>query len=100
MINFVCNSSTPEILCSSPFTEYNQSMDNATEFEEWPLERVVSAVVPLFFGIIGLAGLLGNVLVVLGEFILVVCAIVLINIFSNQDIYLLPLWAPNTCEWH
>lgn len=35
--------------------------------EDWPLERVVSMVVPLFFGLIGLAGLLGNVLVVVGK---------------------------------
>lgn len=34
---------------------------------EWPLERVVSTVVPVFFGIIGLAGLLGNALVVIGK---------------------------------
>lgn len=36
--------------------------------EDWPLERVVSMVVPVFFGLIGLAGLLGNVLVVVGKF--------------------------------
>lgn len=35
--------------------------------EDWPLERVVSMVVPLFFGLIGLGGLLGNVLVVVGK---------------------------------
>lgn len=35
--------------------------------EDWPLERVVSMVVPLFFGLIGLGGLLGNVLVVIGK---------------------------------
>lgn len=32
------------------------------------LQRVVTWVVPLFFGIIGLAGLLGNALVVIGKF--------------------------------
>lgn len=36
--------------------------------EDWPLERVVSMVVPVFFGLIGLGGLLGNVLVVVGKF--------------------------------
>lgn len=44
---------------------------NLTSFlveEEWPLERVVSMVVPVFFGLIGLAGLLGNALVVVGEY--------------------------------
>ncbi|XP_055909587.1 allatostatin-A receptor [Eupeodes corollae] len=35
------------------------------ETADWPLERVVSMVVPVFFGIIGLAGLLGNALVIL-----------------------------------
>lgn len=36
--------------------------------EDWPLERVVSMVVPVCFGVIGLAGLLGNILVVVGEY--------------------------------
>lgn len=36
--------------------------------ESKALQRVVSWVVPLFFGIIGLAGLLGNALVVIGEY--------------------------------
>lgn len=35
---------------------------------EWPLERVVSMVVPVFFGIIGLIGLMGNALVIIGTF--------------------------------
>lgn len=34
---------------------------------EWPLERVVSTVVPVFFGIIGLIGLMGNALVIVGK---------------------------------
>lgn len=34
---------------------------------EWSLERVVSMVVPVFFGIIGLIGLMGNALVVIGK---------------------------------
>lgn len=37
---------------------------------EWPLERIVSMVVPVFFGIIGLIGLMGNALVIIGEFCL------------------------------
>lgn len=46
--------------------------DNLMEMDlemdvEWPLERVVSTIVPVFFGIIGFAGLLGNALVILGE---------------------------------
>ncbi|XP_053949839.1 allatostatin-A receptor-like [Anastrepha ludens] len=39
--------------------------DNLLDFEIDPLERVVSTIVPVFFGIIGLAGLLGNALVIL-----------------------------------
>lgn len=35
--------------------------------EEWPMERIVPAVVPLLFGFIGIAGLLGNGLVILGK---------------------------------
>lgn len=34
---------------------------------EWPLERIVSMVVPVFFGIIGLIGLMGNALVIIGK---------------------------------
>lgn len=44
--------------------------------EDWPLERVVSMVVPVFFGLIGLAGLLGNALVVVGKFK------ILLNLFA------------------
>ncbi|XP_061392894.1 allatostatin-A receptor-like, partial [Musca vetustissima] len=42
--------------------------DNLVEMDieaDWPLERVVSMIVPVFFGIIGFAGLLGNALVIL-----------------------------------
>ncbi len=50
-------------------TKCNESaLARATVEEDWPLERVVSMVVPLFFGLIGLGGLLGNVLVVVGKF--------------------------------
>lgn len=37
---------------------------------EWPLERIVSMIVPVFFGIIGLIGLMGNALVIIGKWIL------------------------------
>ncbi|XP_030380841.1 allatostatin-A receptor [Scaptodrosophila lebanonensis] len=40
-------------------------MDFDRDVEGWPLERVVSTIVPVFFGIIGFAGLLGNALVIL-----------------------------------
>uniref|UniRef100_A0A1A9ZC48 G-protein coupled receptors family 1 profile domain-containing protein n=1 Tax=Glossina pallidipes TaxID=7398 RepID=A0A1A9ZC48_GLOPL len=42
-------------------------MDFEYEYEDdtWPLERIISAIVPIFFGIIGFAGLLGNALVIL-----------------------------------
>lgn len=36
---------------------------------EWPLERIVSTVVPVFFGITALTGLLGNALVIIGNLI-------------------------------
>lgn len=36
----------------------------------WSLERVVSIVVPVFFGIIGVCGLLGNALVIIGTAII------------------------------
>ncbi|KAL9885482.1 allatostatin A receptor 1 isoform 1-T2 [Glossina fuscipes fuscipes] len=42
-------------------------MDFEYEYDDdtWPLERIISAIVPIFFGIIGFAGLLGNALVIL-----------------------------------
>lgn len=43
-------------------TPYDAETDEAVE-----LQRVVSTVVPVFFGIIGFSGLLGNALVVLGK---------------------------------
>lgn len=36
---------------------------------EWPLEKIVSMIVPVFFGIIGLIGLMGNALVIIGKWI-------------------------------
>ncbi|XP_049311017.1 allatostatin-A receptor-like isoform X1 [Bactrocera dorsalis] len=44
---------------------YSLPRDGLFEFEMDPLEHVVSTIVPVFFGIIGLAGLLGNALVIL-----------------------------------
>lgn len=50
-------------------TKCNEStLTRAGVEEDWPLERVVSMVVPVFFGLIGLGGFLGNVLVVVGEY--------------------------------
>uniref|UniRef100_A0A1B0BQ99 G-protein coupled receptors family 1 profile domain-containing protein n=1 Tax=Glossina palpalis gambiensis TaxID=67801 RepID=A0A1B0BQ99_9MUSC len=45
-------------------------MDFEYEYDDdtWPLERIISAIVPIFFGIIGFAGLLGNALVILGKY--------------------------------
>ncbi|EDW86475.2 uncharacterized protein Dwil_GK14796 [Drosophila willistoni] len=40
-------------------------MEMELDPESWPLERVVSTIVPVFFGLIGFAGLLGNALVIL-----------------------------------
>lgn len=50
-------------LCAKNLTWLREYADS--QIDEWALERVVSAVVPVFFGLIGLAGLLGNALVVL-----------------------------------
>lgn len=46
--------------------EMNNSNDTNGD-EDWAMERVVSTLVPVFFGLIGLAGLVGNALVILGE---------------------------------
>lgn len=46
--------------------------------DNWPLERIVSIIVPVFFGIIGFAGLLGNALVILGKS-LVQCSSVVVS---------------------
>lgn len=85
----LCNGSVtvnPEFACDENLTR------EVMLESEWPLERVVSTLVPVFFGIIGLAGLLGNALVVLGknllwilymwEFIFV-CTFAAIKIISN-----------------
>lgn len=61
--NAMCNASGAAIgnanLTGCPFN------GNDTE---WPLERIVSMVVPLFFGLVCLIGLMGNALVIIGEF--------------------------------
>lgn len=49
--------------CINLTNEYDQEDDEAVK-----LQKVVSWVVPIFFTIIGLAGLLGNALVVIGNF--------------------------------
>ncbi|CAD7087545.1 unnamed protein product [Hermetia illucens] len=49
--------------CNDSYPCFNSTLDYADEI--WPLERIVSMVVPVFFGLIGLAGLLGNGLVIL-----------------------------------
>lgn len=46
--------------------------------EEWGMERTVRIVVPLFFGVIGLAGLLGNALVIVGK-----CSVVLVVVCAS-----------------
>lgn len=57
----MCNTSAmaSNALCNTTYY-VNESID-------WPLERIVSMVVPVFFGIIGLIGLMGNALVIIGE---------------------------------
>lgn len=87
-------SSVPIVDCPWPDITYCNS-SNITQFRDnlvdvdlelyenpdWPLERVVSTVVPVFFGIIGLAGLLGNALVIVGKFSMF---LVLLNFFINN----------------
>lgn len=46
-------------------SNYDKCIQNATELED-EAEHVVTLVVPFFFGLIGLAGLIGNALVLLG----------------------------------
>lgn len=52
----------PQIPCD----EFNITEEISLD-SDWPLERVVSTIVPVFFGIIGFAGLAGNALVILGK---------------------------------
>lgn len=61
-----------DVSTTVPTTGYtNLSLCKAATESEWPLERVVSTVVPVFFGIIGLIGLMGNALVIIGEYTIV-----------------------------
>lgn len=65
----LCNGSVtvnPLVLCHEP----SSTAEPLEVDTDWPMERVVSMVVPVFFGIIGLAGLVGNALVILGECVL------------------------------
>ncbi|KAM8720456.1 hypothetical protein ACLKA7_006494 [Drosophila subpalustris] len=59
------SSSSLEHLNSSMLPDNLLEPDLERDGDSWPLERVVSTIVPVFFGIIGFAGLLGNVLVIL-----------------------------------
>ncbi|XP_054730224.1 allatostatin-A receptor-like [Anastrepha obliqua] len=73
--NFTLNDGVDFLGSHSSFTGYpfmdesssnfTQLQENLLEFEFDPLESVVTTVVPVFFGIIGLAGLIGNGLVIL-----------------------------------
>lgn len=48
-------------------SDHNANDSMEYDPESVALERIVSTIVPVFFGIIGFAGLLGNGLVILGE---------------------------------
>ncbi|XP_064554947.1 allatostatin-A receptor [Drosophila montana] len=71
--NKISNNSSNDAAGSTALDRLNSSMrpDNLLEMDleqdedNWPLERIVSIIVPVFFGIIGFAGLLGNALVIL-----------------------------------
>lgn len=73
----VCNGTEKPVPANS-CVEANITASYGIE-SEWPLERVVSMVVPVFFGIIGLCGLLGNALVIIGK------SIKLIQYHLRQD---------------
>ncbi|XP_050330725.1 uncharacterized protein LOC126759726 [Bactrocera neohumeralis] len=62
---------------------YSLPRDGLLEFEMDPLVHVVSTIVSVFFGIIGLAGLLGNALVILALF----CRVI-IRYTTNADFLL------------
>lgn len=60
-----CNLTAAAVAASSTSSNHTNCM---MPYEtEWPLERIVSMVVPVFFGIIGLIGLMGNALVIIGK---------------------------------
>jgi len=49
------------------YSDHNANDSMEYDAESMALERIVSTIVPVFFGIIGFAGLLGNGLVILGK---------------------------------
>lgn len=57
----------PSRVAQLPKDCLNYTYADAADEEAMQLQEVVRLVVPTFFGIIGLSGLLGNALVVLGE---------------------------------
>ncbi|EDV92133.1 allatostatin-A receptor [Drosophila grimshawi] len=63
--NYMAGSSSLDHLNSSMRPDNLLEMDLERDGDNWPLERVVSIIVPVFFGIIGFAGLVGNALVIL-----------------------------------
>lgn len=63
----LCNSSLISAQDEEISNLCNNNNSDRNIDEDWPMERVVSAVVPVFFGVIGLAGLLGNALVIVGK---------------------------------
>lgn len=65
--NYAAGSSALDHLNSSMRPDNLLEMDLEQDGDNWPLERIVSIIVPVFFGIIGFAGLLGNALVILGK---------------------------------
>lgn len=85
----VCNGTEKPIPANLSCVEANISISYGIE-SEWPLERVVSMVVPVFFGIIGLCGLLGNALVIIGKSVtfiqLIYLFILLILVFMRKQL--------------
>lgn len=82
----VSNSSGNNYAFTSEHTDHSDHNANDSmeyDAESVALERIVSTIVPVFFGIIGFAGLLGNGLVILGKWqaSLKIC---LINISSQS----------------
>ncbi|KAH8367290.1 hypothetical protein KR200_010772 [Drosophila serrata] len=59
------NTSTNSFTFPSEFSDHNANDSMEYDAESVALERIVSTIVPVFFGIIGFAGLLGNGLVIL-----------------------------------
>lgn len=66
--NTVLDIEPDELFQQSGICENATINDSMNREDEWPLERVVSLVVPFCFGLIGLVGLVGNGLVVVGEY--------------------------------